>query len=221
MTLRAGTHIWLGNRVVASEHDRDQACIEHLADSGLDRLMGALGVGREYGCVPVVDDPQLRECVDPRLELRPRRTARSANRPRTEPGTRPIGDQIVGWSTDDRDIEAHKERRILRKRRGAIAQRAREVRLLAVTAPALERVDHRAIVARSKRACTRASAPSMSPATTPGPAAMSRSVGGVSGHGAVGDGSRPVSGRLRSDRDSAEKRSPRESEHRRIRVVLR
>jgi hypothetical protein len=50
----------------------------------------------------------------------------------------------TGRGADDRDVEAGKQRSILRVRRAAVADRAGMVGLLAVLPPALEGIDHRA-----------------------------------------------------------------------------
>jgi hypothetical protein len=104
------------------------------------------GVGRQDRCVAVVDDAQLGERVDVGLELRPGRAARGADRPRAEPGSGPVGDEIIRRRADDGDVEAGEEGRILREGCAAVAERSRKIRLFAVLAPAFERVDHRPIV---------------------------------------------------------------------------
>ena len=111
VTFRAGADVGLGDRVVAAEHDRDQAGVEHLADGRLDCGVRARRVGRQDGRVAVVDDPQLRERVDLRLEVRARRAARGADRARAEARPGPVGDEVVGRRADDRDVEAGEQLR--------------------------------------------------------------------------------------------------------------
>ena len=55
---------------------------------------------------------------------------------------------------DDRDVDSLELTGILRVRKTAERQQARVVRLLAVAAPALERVDHAAILAAGADSCT-------------------------------------------------------------------
>ena len=53
-------------------------------------------VGRNHGGVAEVDDAELGERVDARLEVRPGRAARGADRARPEARPRPVGDEVVG-----------------------------------------------------------------------------------------------------------------------------
>ena len=67
----------LGDRVVAAEHDRQQRRRRTTwPTSSLDRRVRARRVGGQHGRVAEVDDPQLLEGVDLRLEVRPGRAAR-------------------------------------------------------------------------------------------------------------------------------------------------
>ena len=152
--LGTGGDVGLGDRVVAAEHDRDQPRVEHLTDCLLDRGVRAHGIGGQHGCVAVVDDAQLGERVDLRLEVRAGRAARRANRPRAVAGAGAIRDEVVRRRTDDRDVEAGEQLLVLRVRGTAEADGACEIGLFAVGAPALERVDHGGIVAASSRCCT-------------------------------------------------------------------
>jgi hypothetical protein len=101
----------------------------------------ALGIGRDDRSVAKVDDLQVGERVDPGLEMRARRAAGGADRPRSEPRPRAVGDEVVRRGADDGDVRVFELGRILRVRRAAEAQQSGVVRLLAVLAPALERVD--------------------------------------------------------------------------------
>ena len=86
------------------------------------------------------------EGVDPGLEVRAGRAARRADRPRAEAGARPVGDEIVRRRADDRDVDAGELRRILGVREAAEGEQPGEVGLLAVLAPAVERIDHGGIL---------------------------------------------------------------------------
>ena len=142
----AGTDVGLCDRVVAAQDDRDRACGEHLSDRGLDRLVRPARVRRQHGRVAEVDHPQLRKGVDLRLEVGARGTARRANRSRPEAGTRAVGDEIVGRGPDDGDVDTFELGGILGVGQPTESRQAGEVRLLAVFAPALERVDHSGIL---------------------------------------------------------------------------
>jgi len=104
--------------------------------------VGSDGVGGENGGVAVIDELELRHRVDLRLEVGPRRGARRANRTRSEARAWPVGDEIVGRRADDRDVNALELGRVLGVRKRPERQQPRVVGLLAVPAPALERVDH-------------------------------------------------------------------------------
>ena len=153
----AGADVRLRDRVVAAEHDRDRAGRDDLADRALDRLVRAGGIGRQDRRVAVVDHPQLGHRVDLRLEVRAGRAARRADRPRPEPRARPVGDEIVHRRADDRDVHAVELGRILRVRQRPVREQARVVGLVVEGSPALDWVDHRAIVAcgRGSRTNTR------------------------------------------------------------------
>jgi hypothetical protein len=142
VTCGAGADVRLGDGVVAAEHDRDQAGVEHLADGRLDRSMRTDRIGGEHGRIAVVDDAKLGEGVDLRLEVRTGRAARRSDRAWPVAGAGPVGDEVVRRCPDDRDVEAGEQRRVLRAGRAAVRQRPCIVRLLAVFAPALERIDH-------------------------------------------------------------------------------
>ena len=148
-----GADVRLGDRVVAAEHDRQQAGVDHLADELLDRRVGARRVGGQDGRVAEVDDLQLLEGVDLRLEVRPGRARGGADRARPEAGAGPVGDEVVRRRADDRDVEPGQLGGILRVRRAAVGEQAGVVGLLAVLPPALERVDHGAIVACGEGEC--------------------------------------------------------------------
>jgi hypothetical protein len=64
-----------------------------------------------------------------------------ADRPRSEPRPRAVGDEIVRRGADDDDVGVFELGGILGVRRAAEAQQAGVVGLLAVLAPALARVD--------------------------------------------------------------------------------
>jgi hypothetical protein len=101
----------------------------------------ALSVGRDHRGVPEVDDPELVEGVDSRFEVRPGWTTRRADRPRRKASSRPVGDQIVGRGSDDRDVRVLQLGGILRVRGPAEAQQARVVRLFAELPPTLKGID--------------------------------------------------------------------------------
>ena len=132
-----------------AQHDRDGARGDDLADGSLDRLGGAGRVGRDHGRVAEVDDAELGEAVDARLQVRAGRAARGADRPRPEAGPGPVGDEVVGWRPDDRDVDARELGRVLRVGHAAEAEQPREVGLVPQGLPALERIDHSARIMSS------------------------------------------------------------------------
>ena len=66
-----------------------------------------------------------------RLEVRPRRAARRADRPRAEARARPVGDEVVGRRADDRDVDAVELGRVLGVREAAEGEEPGVVGLLA------------------------------------------------------------------------------------------
>jgi hypothetical protein len=127
--------------VVSAEHDGHNAGVDDLADELLDRLVRSPGVGGNDRRVAIVDDAQLPKRVDLRLEMRPRRAARRTDRARREARPRPVGDEIVGRSAHDRDVERRELGYVLRVRGAAERQEPGVVRLVAERLPPLERVD--------------------------------------------------------------------------------
>ena len=123
--------VGLGDRVVAAEDDRDRAGGDDLRDDALDRRVIAGRVGGNDRGVAEVDDPELGDRVDPRLEMRARRAAGGADRARPEPGARPVGGEIVHRRPDDRDVDALELGGILGRtagRRTSAARRSRACR---------------------------------------------------------------------------------------------
>src|SRR4029077_8731795 len=100
---------------------------DHLADRLLDRSVRALRIGGQHGCVAVVDDAQLVERIDLRLEMWAGRPPRGANPPRPESRPRAVRDEIVRRRADDRYVEAGEELFVLRVRGAAEADRPCEV----------------------------------------------------------------------------------------------
>jgi hypothetical protein len=129
--------------VVASEHDRQHTGVDDLADDALDRGVGRLRVRRDDRYVAVVDYAERAERVDLRFEVRAGRAACGTDRPGCEAGARPIGDEVVGRRTDDRDVEPFELTRILRVRHPAERQQPGVVRLVAERLPPPEWVDRR------------------------------------------------------------------------------
>jgi hypothetical protein len=127
--------------MVAAEHDGQHTGIDDLADKLLDRLVRSYGIGGNDRGVAVVDDAQLTERVDLRLEMRPRRAARRADRPGREARAGPVRDEIVGRCAEDRDVERRELVWVLRVRRAPERQEPGVVRLVAERLPPLERVD--------------------------------------------------------------------------------
>jgi hypothetical protein len=78
--------------------------------------------------------------------------AGGADRTGPEARSRPVGDEVVGGCADDRDVDPLELRGILRVRERPVRRQSSVVGLLAVLAPALERVDH----ARLNRSATTA-----------------------------------------------------------------
>ena len=102
------------------------------------------------GASPKSTTRELREAVDPRLEMRPRRAAGGADRARAEAGAGPVGGEIVDGRPDDRDVDARELGGVVRVRHPAEGEEAGVVGLVGETEllPALERVDHAAILCR-------------------------------------------------------------------------
>jgi hypothetical protein len=130
--------------VVAAEDDRDDSGSRYLAHRLLDLGVRPLRIGRDDRGVAEVDDAQLRERVQPGLEVRPGRTARCADRAWPEARSGPVGDEVVCRRPHDRDVDACELGRILRVRHPRVREEARVVGLVGEPelAPALERVDH-------------------------------------------------------------------------------
>ncbi len=127
--------------MVAAENNGEHARVDDLADRLLDRRVRAVRVGGDDRRVAVVDDPELAEGVDLRLEVRAGRTARRADRARCEAGARTVGDEVVGRRPDDRDVEARQLVGVLCVRGCSEREQPRVVRLVAERLPPLERVD--------------------------------------------------------------------------------
>ena len=102
------------------------------------------GVGRDDRGVAVVDELELGHRVDLCLQVRPRRTAGGANRPRAEARARPVGDEIVSRCADDCHVDSRELGRVLRVRERSEREQAGVVRLLPVATPPFQRVDHAA-----------------------------------------------------------------------------
>jgi hypothetical protein len=134
-------NVRLGDRVVSAEHDGQNSGVDDLADEPLDRLVRSLRIGGNDRSVAVVDDAQLPERVDLRLEMRTRRAARRADRAGREARPRPVRDEIVGRSANDRDVERRELRCVLRIRSASERQEPGVVRLVAERLPPLEGVD--------------------------------------------------------------------------------
>jgi hypothetical protein len=100
-----------------------------------------LGISRQHRRVAVVDDAKLGERVDPSLEVRTGRARRGANRPGGEPRPGPVGDEVVGRGTEDRDVGALEVLRLLCERRAAEREEPGVIRLVGERAPAGEWVD--------------------------------------------------------------------------------
>ena len=97
-----------GDRVVATEDDRDRAGLGDLADLAVDHRVAALDPGRHDVRVAGVDHGQDVVRIDIELERvdRARGVLGLADRPRPEAGARPVADGVVERGTDDRDIDA-------------------------------------------------------------------------------------------------------------------
>ena len=96
-----------GDRVVAAEDDRDRPGLRDLAHLAVDHRVGALDPGRDDVRVTGVDDVEDLERLDVELERvdGARRVLRLADRPRSEPGARPVADRVVERRPDDRDVD--------------------------------------------------------------------------------------------------------------------
>ena len=147
MLRRAGADVGLGDRVVAAEDDRDRARREHLPDRRLDRLVRARRIGGQDRRVAEVDHLQLGEGVDLRLEV----LARAGSSPRGSPAARSACP--AGPRRDRRSARRRPRRQrpsssagILGVGQAAEGEQACVVGLLAVFAPAVERIDHGAIL---------------------------------------------------------------------------
>ena len=102
---RDSAHVRLRDRVVASQNDGDRARGDGLPDRALDLRVRPHGIGRDYCGVAEVDDSELGERVDFRLEMRPGRAAGGADRARAEACPRPVGDEVVRRRADHRDVD--------------------------------------------------------------------------------------------------------------------
>ena len=109
-----------------------------------DRRVRVRRVGGQHGRVAVVDDAELGERVDTRLEMRAGRARRGADRARREPRARAVRDEVVHRRPDDRDVDSVEVRRLLRDRRPAEGEEAGVVGLVRQRPPAGERVDRHA-----------------------------------------------------------------------------
>ena len=144
---RARAYVGLGDRVVAAEHDRQRAGGEHFGDRVLDGSVGANWIGRDDGRVPEVDDPEMVGPVDLRLEVVPRGRGRRSNRPRAEPRSREIRDELVERCSHDGDVDVGQLRRVLGVGEVGEGGQPRPHGLVAepvMAPPARDRVDHAA-----------------------------------------------------------------------------
>ena len=140
-----GAHGRLGDRVVAAEHERDHAGGEHLADGRLDRGVRDARVGRDHGRVAEVDDAQLGERVDLRLEVRARRAARrrgSRAARGARPGGRRRGRPSARRRSRRRSPRARPGPRCRPCRRTSAARGSRASRRTAPSAPADRSMGH-------------------------------------------------------------------------------
>ena len=119
-----------------------------------DPLGATFGIGRHHGCISEIEDAKFHERIDLCAEVRSRRAARSANGTRSEPRARAVGDEVVGRGAHNRDVGARKLRDVLRVGHAGVREESRVVRLVRKSefTPALEWVDHRAIIACSRAA---------------------------------------------------------------------
>jgi hypothetical protein len=140
--LRERLDLRLRDRVVTAERDRQCPRVRNLARDRGDRSPARCRIGRDHRSVAEVDDPQLSERVDARLEVRPGRAARGPDRPRSEAGAWPVGDEVVHRRPDDRHVEPAELGRTLRVRRAGEREQPGIVGLVAERLPARERVDH-------------------------------------------------------------------------------
>ena len=149
MSCGDGAHVRLRDRVVAAEDDRKRTGPDDLPDRVLDLRVRRDRICRDDRRISEVDDTQLLERVDLRLEVRPGRAARRPDRPRPEARPGAVGDEVVGGRAHDGDVDARELGRILRVRHPRVRQEPRVVGLVgeAELAPAVERVDHVGTVA--------------------------------------------------------------------------
>jgi hypothetical protein len=134
---RAGLDVGLRDRVVAPEDDRKRTRLDHLGHRFFDRLMRACGISGSDRRIAEVDHLEGLERVDARLEMRAGRAARSPDRSRPVARSRPIGDEVVGGSSHDGDVDAGELGRILGVRLAAVGEETRVVGLFAVLSPAV------------------------------------------------------------------------------------
>ena len=137
-------HVRLGDRVVASQNDRDRARGDGLPDRALDLRVCPLRIGRNYCGVAEVDDAELGERVDLRLEMRPGRTAGGADRARAKARSGPVGDEVVRRRADHRNVDTGELGGVLGVRHAGVGEEPGVVGLVgqAELAPALEWIDH-------------------------------------------------------------------------------
>jgi hypothetical protein len=143
--------VGLGDRVVAAKDDRDGAGADDLPHEFLDRRMRARRVGGHDRGIPEVDDTQLDESIDVRLQMDARAPAGRADRPWPEARARTVGDEIIEWGAHDGHVDADKLGRILRIGHSTPGEKTSVVRL-SLRAPPRARIEHRAIVTGKGRA---------------------------------------------------------------------
>ncbi len=135
------------DRVVAPEDDRNGARSGHLADFPEDHRVAAGWHGRDDVRVAGVDDAELLERPDVKLERvdRASRVLRLPDRARPEAGARTVGDHVVERRADDRDIGAVRRERLdtvdpRQVRERGLADVGRQIELaedLVLTGPAI------------------------------------------------------------------------------------
>ena len=102
----AGTHVGLGDGMVAAQDHRDGAGGQHLFHHLPYGGVRTDGIGGQDGRVAVVDHAQAGKRVHPGLELRSRWAARRPDGARRKARSRPVGDELVHRGAHDGHVSA-------------------------------------------------------------------------------------------------------------------
>jgi len=136
--------------MVAAEHYRQDARSHHLRDRALDGRVRERSICRNYGRVPEVDDLELGERIDPHLNVGTSSEAGAPDSPGAEPGSRPVGNEVVHGRADDSDVHPCEVRRLLGPGQPGVGEEPRVIGL-PEAAPASTRVKHAPMLCGTER----------------------------------------------------------------------